>query len=102
MQEVIVQLIPGFMGVLAGIAAWLKGHAEVQDVRKERENTKKERDESIKKLGWELDRMKEEQARQSSLNDDFREQLSMLNNSITEIKALVKLLVDNRIKNGEC
>lgn len=102
MQDAIVQLIPGLMGVLAGIAAWLKGHAEVQDVRKEREDTKKERDESIKKLAWELDRMKEEQARQSSLNDDFREQLAMLNNSITEIKALVQLLVDNRIKTGGC
>lgn len=100
MQEVIVQLIPGFMGVLAGIAAWLKGHAEVQTVRREREDTKKERDESIKKLSWELNRMKEEQIVQNSLNDDFRKQLAMLNTSITEIKTLVELLVDNKIKNG--
>lgn len=100
MEDIIVQLIPGFMGVLAGVAAWLKGHAEVQNVRKEREDTKKERDESIQKLSWELNRLKEEQSHQSTLNDDFRQQLAMLNTSITEIKTLVELLVDNKIKNG--
>lgn len=94
-----MQLIPGFMGVLAGIAAWLKGHSEVQTVRKEREDTKKERDDSIQKLSWELNRMKEEQRHQNTLNDDFRQQLGMLNTSITEIKTLVELLVDDKIKN---
>lgn len=100
MEEIIMQLIPGFLGVLTGIAAWLKGHAEVNQVKKEREDTKKERDESIQKLSWEISRMKEEQTHQNSLNDDFRQQLSMLNTSITEIKTLVELLVDNKIKNG--
>ena len=100
MEEVIIQLIPGFLGVLTGIAAWLKGHAEVNQVKKDREDTKKERDESIQKLSWEISRMKEEQVHQSSLNDEFRQQFVLLNKSITEIKTLVELLVDNRIKTG--
>lgn len=100
MEEIIMQLMPGFLGVLAGIAAWLKGHAEVNQVKKDREDTKKERDESIQKLSWEINRMKEEQVHQSSLNDEFRQQFVMLNKSITEIKTLVELLVDNRIKTG--
>lgn len=100
MENVIVQLMPGFLGVLAGIAAWLKGHAEVNQVKKDREDTKKERDESIQKLSWEISRMKEEQVHQSSLNDEFRQQFVLLNKSITEIKTLVELLVDNKIKTG--
>lgn len=100
MEEVIIQLIPGFLGVLTGIAAWLKGHAEVNQVKKDREDTKKERDESIQKLSWEISRMKEEQVHQSSLNDEFRQQFVLLNKSITEIKTLVELLVDNKIKTG--
>ena len=100
MEEIIMQLMPGFLGVLAGIAAWLKGHAEVNQVKKEREDTKKERDESIQKLSWEISRMKEEQVHQSSLNDEFRQQFVLLNKSITEIKTLVELLVDNKIKTG--
>ena len=100
MEEIIMQLMPGFLGVLAGIAAWLKGHAEVNQVKKDREDTKKERDESIQKLSWEISRMQEEQVHQSSLNDEFRQQFTMLNKSITEIKTLVELLVDNKIKTG--
>ena len=100
MEDVIIQLIPGFLGVLTGIAAWLKGHAEVNQVKKDREDTKKERDESIQKLSWEISRMKEEQVHQSSLNDEFRQQFVLLNKSITEIKTLVELLVDNKIKTG--
>lgn len=100
MEEIIMQLIPGLLGVLAGIAAWLKGHAEVNQVKKDREDTKKERDESIQKLSWEISRMKEEQVHQSSLNDEFRQQFVLLNKSITEIKTLVELLVDNKIKTG--
>ena len=98
--EIIGQLLPYIIGILAAGAAWLKGHAEVQDVRREREDTKKERDESIQKLSWEINRMKDDMNHQSTLNDDFRQQLSMLNTSITEIKTLVELLVDNKIKNG--
>ena len=100
MDEIIMQLMPGFLGVLAGIAAWLKGHAEVNQVKKDREDTKKERDESIQKLSWEISRMKEEQVHQSSLNEEFRQQFVLLNKSITEIKTLVELLVDNKIKTG--
>lgn len=100
MEEIIMQLMPGFLGVLAGIAAWLKGHAEVNQVKKDREDTKKERDESIQRLSWEINRMKEEQVHQSSLNDEFRQQFVLLNKSITEIKTLVELLVDNKIKTG--
>ena len=100
MEEIVMQLMPGFLGVLAGIAAWLKGHAEVNQVKKDREDTKKERDESIQRLSWEISRMKEEQVHQSSLNDEFRQQFVMLNKSITEIKTLVELLVDNKIKTG--
>lgn len=100
MEEIIMQLMPGFLGVLAGIAAWLKGHAEVNQVKKDREDTKKERDESIQRLSWEISRMKEEQVHQSSLNDEFRQQFVLLNKSITEIKTLVELLVDNKIKTG--
>ena len=44
MEEIVMQLMPGFLGVLAGIAAWLKGHAEVNQVKKDREDTQKERD----------------------------------------------------------
>ena len=91
MESILVQLIPGFLGVLTGIAAWLKGHAEVNQVKKDREDTKKERDESIQK---------EEQTHQNSLNDEFRQQFALLNKSITEIKTLVELLVDNKIKTG--
>ena len=100
MEEIIMQLMPGFLGVLAGIAAWLKGHSEVNQVKKDREDTKKERDESIQKLSWEISRMEEEQVHQSSLNDEFRQQFALLNKSITEIKTLVELLVDNKIKTG--
>ena len=100
MEKIIMQLMPGFLGVLAGIAAWLKGHSEVNQVKKDREDTKKERDESIQKLSWEISRMKEEQVHQSSLNDEFRQQFVLLNKSITEIKTLVELLVDNKIKTG--
>ena len=100
MESILVQLIPGFLGVLTGIAAWLKGHAEDNQVKKEREDTKKERDESIQKLSWEISRMEEEQVHQSSLNDEFRQQFVLLNKSITEIKTLVELLVDNKIKTG--
>ena len=100
MESILVQLIPGFLGVLTGIAAWLKGHAEVNQVKKDREDTKKERDESIQRLSWEINRMKEEQVHQSSLNEEFRQQFVLLNKSITEIKTLVELLVDNKIKTG--
>lgn len=100
MESILVQLIPGFLGVLTGIAAWLKGHAEVNQVKKDREDTKKERDESIQQLSWEISRMKEEQTHQNSLNDEFRQQFALLNKSITEIKTLVELLVDNKIKTG--
>lgn len=102
MEEIIVQLIPGLLGVLTGIAAWLKGHAEVTQVKKEREETKKDRDESIQKLSWELARLKDTQLHQDILNEGFRDQLGALNKSITEIKTLVELLVDNRIKNRGC
>ena len=100
MEDIIMQLIPGFLGVLAGIAAWLKGHAEVNQVKKEREVTKKDRDESIQKLSWEMEHIKAEQVHQGSLNDEFRQQFTMLNKSIAEIKTLVELLVDNKIKTG--
>lgn len=100
MEDILVQLIPGFLGVLTGIAAWLKGHAEVNQVKKDREDTKKERDESIQKLSWEISRMEEEQTHQNILNDEFRQQFALLNKSITEIKTLVELLVDNKIKTG--
>lgn len=100
MESILVQLIPGFLGVLTGIAAWLKGHAEVNQVKKDREDTKKERDESIQRLSWEISRIEEEQTHQSSLNDEFRQQFALLNKSITEIKTLVELLVDNKIKTG--
>ena len=100
MEDIIMQLIPGFLGVLAGIAAWLKGHAEVNQVKKDREETKKDRDESIQKLSWEMEHIKAEQVHQGSLNDEFRQQFTMLNKSITEIKTLVELLVDNKIKTG--
>lgn len=97
---IIGKLLPYIIGLLAALAAWLKGHAEVQSVKKEREETKKDRDESIQKLSWELEHIKAEQVHQGSLNDEFRQQFSMLNKSITEIKTLVELLVDNKIKTG--
>lgn len=100
MTEILTELLPGILAVLTGVAAWLKGHAEVQQVRRERDETKKTRDESIQKLSWELARLKEEQMHQGVLNDGFREQLTALNTSITEIKTLVELLVDNKIKKG--
>lgn len=101
MESFLVQLIPGFLGVLTGFGAWLKGHSEVNQVKREREDTKRERDESIQKLGWEIARLKEEQTHQRLLNDDFRQQLSTLNTSIVEVKTLVELLVDNKIRKGE-
>lgn len=97
---IIGKLLPYIIGLLAALAAWLKGHAEVQSVKKEREETKKERDDSIQKLSWELNRMKEDMNHQSLLNDDFRQQLTTMNSTITEVKTLVELLVDNKIKNG--
>lgn len=97
---IIGKLLPYIIGLLAALAAWLKGHAEVQTVKKEREETKKERDDSIQKLSWELNRMKEDMNHQSLLNDDFRQQLTTMNSTITEVKTLVELLVDNKIKNG--
>jgi len=100
MMELLTLLGPGFLALLTGIGAWLKGHSEVQKVRKEREETKKERDESIQKLSWEIGRLKEEMGLQKSLNDDFRQQFSTLNSTMTEIKTLVELLVDNKIKKG--
>ena len=96
---IIGKLLPYIIGLLAALAAWLKGHAEVQSVKKEREETKKERDDSIQKLSWELNRMKEDMNHQSLLNDDFRQQLTTMNSTITEVKTLVELLVD-KIKNG--
>lgn len=97
---IIGKLLPYIIGLLAALAAWLKGHAEVQSVKKEREETKKERDDSIQKLSWELNRMKEDMNHQNLLNDDFRQQLTTMNSTITEVKTLVELLVDNKIKNG--
>ena len=97
---IIGKLLPYIIGLLAALAAWLKGHAEVQSVKKDREETKKERDDSIQKLSWELNRMKEDMQHQNLLNDDFRQQLSTMNSTITEVKTLVELLVDNKIKNG--
>lgn len=97
---IIGKLLPYIIGLLAALAAWLKGHAEVQGVKKEREETKKERDDSIQKLSWELNRMKEDMQHQNLLNDDFRQQLTTMNSTITEVKTLVELLVDNKIKNG--
>ena len=97
---IIGKLLPYIIGLLAALAAWLKGHAEVQSVKKDREETKKERDDSIQKLSWELNRMKEDMNHQSLLNDDFRQQLTTMNSTITEVKTLVELLVDNKIKNG--
>lgn len=97
---IIGKLLPYIIGLLAALAAWLKGHAEVQSVKKEREETKKERDDSIQKLSWELNRMKEDMQHQNLLNDDFRQQLTTMNSTITEVKTLVELLVDNKIKNG--
>ena len=97
---IIGKLLPYIIGLLAALAAWLKGHAEVQSVKKDREETKKERDDSIQKLSWELNRMKEDLQHQNLLNDDFRQQLTTMNSTITEVKTLVELLVDNKIKNG--
>lgn len=97
---VIGKLLPYIIGLLAALAAWLKGHAEVQSVKKDREETKKERDDSIQKLSWELNRMKEDMNHQNLLNDDFRQQLTTMNSTITEVKTLVELLVENKIKNG--
>lgn len=97
---IIGKLLPYIIGLLAALAAWLKGHAEVQSVKKEREETKKERDDSIQKLSWELNRMKEDMNHQNLLNDDFRQQLTTMNSTITEVKTLVELLVENKIKNG--
>lgn len=97
---IIGKLLPYIIGLLAACAAWLKGHAEVQSVKKDREETKKERDESIQRLSWELNRMKEDMNHQNLLNEDFRQQLTMMNSTITEVKTLVELLVDNKIKNG--
>jgi small-conductance mechanosensitive channel len=97
---IIGKLLPYIIGLLAALAAWLKGHAEVQSVKKDREETKKERDDSIQKLSWELNRMKEDMNHQNLLNDDFRQQLTTMNSTITEVKTLVELLVDNKIKNG--
>jgi len=97
---VIGKLLPYIIGLLAALAAWLKGHAEVQSVKKDREDTKKERDDMIQKLSWELNRMKEDMNHQNILNDDFRQQLTTMNSTITEVKTLVELLVDNKIKNG--
>lgn len=97
---IIGKLLPYIIGLLAALAAWLKGHAEVQSVKKDREETKKERDDSIQKLSWELNRMKEDMQHQNLLNDDFRQQLTTMNSTITEVKTLVELLVDNKIKNG--
>ena len=97
---IIGKLLPYIIGLLAALAAWLKGHAEVQSVKKDREETKKERDDSIQKLSWELNRMKEDMQHQNLLNDDFRQQLTTMNSTITEVKTLVELLVDNMIKNG--
>ena len=100
MMELLTLLVPGILAVLTGVCAWIKGHSEVQKVRKEREETKKERDESIQKLAWEIGRLKEEMGLQKSLNDDFRQQFASLNTTMTEIKTLVELLVDNKIKKG--
>jgi hypothetical protein len=97
---IIGKLLPYIIGLLAALAAWLKGHAEVQSVKKDREETKKERDDSIQKLSWELNRMKVDMNHQNLLNDDFRQQLTTMNSTITEVKTLVELLVDNKIKNG--
>ena len=97
---IIGKLLPYIIGLLAALAAWLKGHAEVQSVKKDREETKKERDDSIQRLSWELNRMKEDMNHQNLLNDDFRQQLTTMNSTITEVKTLVELLVDNKIKNG--
>lgn len=97
---IIGKLLPYIIGLLAACAAWLKGHAEVQSVKKDREETKKERDDSIQRLSWELNRMKEDMNHQNLLNEDFRQQLTMMNSTITEVKTLVELLVDNKIKNG--
>jgi len=97
---IIGKLLPYIIGLLAAVAAWLKGHAEVQSVKKDREETKKERDDSIQRLSWELNRMKEDMNHQNLLNEDFRQQLTMMNSTITEVKTLVELLVDNKIKNG--
>lgn len=97
---IIGELLPYIIGILAAGAAWLKGHAEVQHVKKEREETKKERDESIQRLSWELNRIKEDMNHQNLLNDDFRQQLTTMNSTITEVKTLVELLVENKIKNG--
>ena len=44
--------------------------------------------------------MKEDMQHQNLLNDDFRQQLTTMNSTITEVKTLVELLVDNKIKNG--
>lgn len=97
---IIGELLPYIVGLLAACAAWLKGHSEVQGIKKEREETKKERDDSIQKLSWEINRMKEDMNHQNLLNDDFRQQLTTMNSTITEVKTLVELLVDNKIKNG--
>ena len=97
---IIGKLLPYIIGLLAALAAWLKGHAEVQSVKKDREETKKVRDDSIQRLSWELNRMKEDMNHQNLLNEDFRQQLTMMNSTITEVKTLVELLVDNKIKNG--
>lgn len=97
---IISKLLPYIIGLLAALAAWLKGHAEVQSVKKDREETKKDRDETIQKLSWEINRMKEDMQHQSLLNDDFRQQLATMNTTITEVKTLVELLVENKIKNG--
>ena len=97
---IIGKLLPYIIGLLAALAAWLKGHAEVQSVKKDREETKKERDDSIQHLSWELNRIKEDMQHQNLLNDDFRQQLTTMNSTITEVKTLVELLVDNKIKNG--
>lgn len=63
-----------------------------------RAETKKVRDDEITKIKFDVDRLKDDIALQKTINDENRKQFEVWNTTLVEIRTLVNLLVDDKIK----
>lgn len=84
------QLIGTIIGLLAALAAWLKGHAEVNAVKKDRDVTKQERDTRIALLEAEYKSLKERLKDGDNRFSRFESELKTNNDLLHELIGMFK------------
>ena len=85
------RLIGTIIGLLAALAAWLKGHAEVNAVKKDRDITKQERDTRIALLEAECKSLKERLKDGDNRFERFERELKTNNDLLHELLGMFKM-----------